>query len=527
MANTPHRVPDAPKHKVDNNPYLKALAAFIGFAGFCFLACTSCDTTLECVYKVVWNLFAVVSLALFCIVFRLNTMLNLRSLSLMLSMLLIQGAVMVGVLKLQHHVPGYVYEAQALLWLPYMLAPTAVSVMVGQRLGQLTALCASVLGATLFDAHAQSGLIYVYSIISLVTGMFSAMISRRVHKREHVLRAGIGTGLVGFVCIFCLVVLQQAMDAGDPAELASLRGGNFFGVPFAVELGVTVGFNFVLSAIIGGAMPAMERIFSISTPISWLEWADMNHPLLKRLQIMAPGTFHHSLMVQRLAEAGAEAIGADGTRAGVCALYHDIGKTNKPEYFTENMQDQANSPHRELTPEASARIIIGHVADGVELARAHGLNRRIVDVIREHHGVTTAYFFHRKAQDLYKEEKAKFEEGLVDTCPDEVDDSIFTYAGPIPRTRESGIVSLADVVESATRSLVNPTEADIRDMIDSVVRSRILCGHLRDSNLTFGDVEKLKESFFATICSMNHHRIAYPKKEQDVDAKLAERRKTP
>lgn len=165
------------------------------------------------------------------------------------------------------------------------------------------------------------------------------------------------------------------------------------------------------------------------------------------------------------------------------------------------------------------------MTDGVELARAHGLNRRIIDVIREHHGTSTAYFFYRKAMDQYKEEKEKFDEGQIDTCPDEVDVSQFTYKGPIPRTRESGIVSLADAVESATRSLVNPTEDEIRDMIAGIFKSRILEGQLTDSDLTLGDLEKLKESFFTTIRTMHHSRIAYPKQEQDPAARLQDRRK--
>ena len=252
----------------------------------------------------------------------------------------------------------------------------------------------------------------------------------------------------------------------------------------------------------------------------------MNHPILKKLQIAAPGTFHLSLLVQRLAEAGAEAIGADVTRAGVCGLYHDIGKIANPQYFAENIVDMNNSPHSELTPEASARIITGHVSEGVELAQSHGLNNRIINVIREHHGVSTAYFFYRKALDHYEEEKAKFEEGLLDTCPEEVDKSIFTYKGPIPQTRESGIVSMADAVESATRSLQHPTEEDIRNMINGIFKGRILDGHLQDCGLTLGEIEILKESFFATIRTMHHNRIAYPRPvADDATAAVIEKRK--
>ena len=509
----------------DNSRPAMLLVTLLGIVGFCFIACMMSEGGWAAGYKVAWIFLDSLSLMLFCMVFRLHMQLNLRSVSLIVVMLLLQTLIMAGIMKLQGVVPGYDYSAQALLWLPYLLAPTTVSVMVGRRLGLLTALCASVFGSTLFSVQAQPAQVFIYGVISLVAGMLSAILSGRVHKREQVLRAGLYTGVAVFVCVFALVALQQFGESRAEVELASINGRGFETTALLAELIVTVVYNFVLAALVGGTIPALERIFSITTPISWLEWADMNHPLLRQLQMVAPGTFQHSLVVHRLAEAGAEAVGADATRAGVCALYHDIGKTKNPQFFSENIADQANSPHRELTPEASARIIIGHVADGVELAREHGLNRRIVDVIREHHGVSTAYFFYRKAMDQYKAEKEKFEEGQIDTCPDEVDVSKYTYKGPIPQTREAGIVSLADAVESATRSLSNPTEDEIRDMIAGIFKSRILEGQLTDCDLTLGDIEKLKESFFVNIRTMHHNRIAYPKQEPDAAAQILERRK--
>lgn len=502
------------------------LVVLAGIVCFCTIACmVSPGGGWTTVYKVSWIVLDSLSLMLFCMVFRLHMQLTLRSVSLIVVMLLLQMLVMACVRELQGMVPGYEYAAQGLLWMPYLLAPTTVSVMVGRRLGLLTALCASTFGVTMFSLQQEPVMVFFYGVISLLAGMLSASLSGRVHKREQVLRPGLFTGALVFVCVVGLVALQQFGENRADAELASINGMHFDASGLLAELIVTMVFNFMLAALAGGLIPALERIFNITTPISWLEWADFNHPLLRNLQMTAPGTFQHCQTVYRLAESGAEAVGADATRAGVCALYHDIGKSKNPQYFSENIPNQAISPHRELTPEASARIILAHVTDGVELARAHGLNRRIIDVIREHHGTSTAYFFYRKAMDQYKEEKEKFDEGQIDTCPDEVDVSQFTYKGPIPRTRESGIVSLADAVESATRSLVNPTEDEIRDMIAGIFKSRILEGQLTDSDLTLGDLEKLKESFFTTIRTMHHSRIAYPKQEQDPAARLQDRRK--
>lgn len=492
-------------------------------APMCFLAGMLSTGVAEVLHRSVVLVMAAVSLLVLAHAFRLRLLLSLRSATMLTVAVLLQMVLHVFTVQLCGKVPGYSLPAQTLLFLPYLLAPTVVGVMVGRRPGSYAALFCTVFGLALFPSDFPAEMLADYVIISLVGGITVAQYAGRVHKREQVLRAGVISAVVVMLCTFTLFALH-GVGVDQPHELAAFRKGFHFG-GFAAELGVCFVINFVLAALIGGLMPALERLFNISTPITWLEWADMNHPLLKKLQISAPGTFHHSLVVQRLAESAAEAIGADVTRAGVCGLYHDIGKINNPQYFAENIRDYTNSLHGELTPEASARIITAHVSDGVALATEHGLNRRIVAVIREHHGVSTAYFFYRKAMDLYEEAKDKFEQGLADTCPDEPDKSIFSYKGPIPQTRESGIVSMADAVESATRSLQHPTEADIRSMIDGIFKGRILDGHLQDSGLTLGEIAKMKESFFSTIRTMHHNRIAYPKpKEDDATTKLIEQR---
>ena len=496
----------------------------LGVIALCFIACSMADNVWNAAFRVIWLLLTSVGLILLAYLSRLPVQLTVRRMLLLASIIVAQLIIMNGVCSLKGMIPGYYMEGQLLLWLPYALGPTILAVMIGRRLGAFTALCCTIFGVAMFPEGTDATVILNYSAVSFVTGTVCALVSGRVHKREHILRAGFVASAIVFASVYLLLGLE-AVGTNEKIALRGLHGGfNLSG--FTLELAITVGVNFVLAALIGGMMPALERLFNISTPITWLEWADMNHPLLKKLQIVAPGTFHHSLLVQRLSEAGAEAIGADVTRAGVCGLYHDIGKIANPQYFAENIPDPTNTPHADLTPEASARIITGHVTEGVELAESHGLNIRIINVIREHHGVSTAYFFYRKAQDLYEEEKAKFEEGLIDTCPEEVDKSIFTYKGPIPQTRESGIVSMADAVESATRSLQHPTEEDIRNMISGIFKGRILDGHLQDCGLTLGEIEKLKESFFATIRTMHHNRIAYPKpKADDATAAVIELRK--
>ncbi len=496
---------------------LMLLTVLVGVGILCFMASAVATDVADASYRMAWLVLAAVASMVMCCANCPPRKTSLRRVVLVVSAVVLQLLIMRGIFAIWQAVDLGIHPGRLLLVMPYMLAPTLASVLVGRKLGVLVAVCASLFGLSMLPPAFTAEGLADYVVLSLLAGGVSAALSSRVHKREQILYAGFATGAIVFVAAFALGSLGEM-------GLMSVRGG--FDIRwFAIELVAALGLNFVLAVMLNGSMPMLERIFNISTPITWLEWADMNHPVLKKLSWAAPGTFHHSLMVQRLAEAGAEAIGADVTRAGVCALYHDVGKLRNPQYFSENIGNQSLSPHNDLTPEGSARIITAHVTDGIEIAQKYRLNRRIVDVIREHHGVSTAYFFYRKALDQYNEAKQRFEDGLTDTCPTEVDKSVFTYKGPIPQTRESGIVSLADAVESATRSLQHPTEEDIRGMIDGIVKGRILDGHLQDCGLTLGDIALLKESFFATIRTMGHSRIAYPRPAPlDPSAALVEQR---
>ena len=452
-------------------------------------------------YRLAWLALTSVGLGILYRVYHKRTELNVRRSALLMLLIVVQ----IMIINYLRCLPSIeigkfsVTIGQLLLALPYALAPGMTAVMLGKKLGVFATLCTTLVGMALMPADFTMA---NYVVLSLVAGLISALLCDRVARREKILYAGFVTGAAVFVAAVALGCFRGS-------GLYTLHGGFHVG-GFAAEAAVALGVNFVVSVVVGGLMPLMERLFKISTHITWLEWSDMNHPILRELQMKAPGTFHHSLCVQRLAEAAAGAVGADVTCAGVCGLYHDIGKLEKPNYFTENIGSQAFSPHNDHTAEASAREIIRHVKDGVEIARKYKLNSRIIDAIREHHGKLLTFYFYCKAMDHYVEEKKKFDEGLIDTCPEEVSRAKFTYEGPIPQTRESGIVSMADAVESATRSLVNPTEEERRSIVDKIFRERILDGHLRDCQLTLGDLDKIKESFLTTLSTMNHSRIAYP-----------------
>jgi cyclic-di-AMP phosphodiesterase PgpH len=264
---------------------------------------------------------------------------------------------------------------------------------------------------------------------------------------------------------------------------------------------------------VSGLLPVLESIFRVTTDISWLELSDLNHKLMKRLQLEAPGTFHHSLVVASLAEAAAESIGANAPMCRVCAYFHDIGKLKKPHYFIENQGDE--NPHDSITPTMSALVIIAHVKDGVDLAVKHKLNPLIIDVIKEHHGDSLVYYFYHKANELKREGEGKVEKGLEK--PEDiaaVNEKNFRYPGPIPSSKESGIISLADAIESASRTLRKPSPAKIKALVDEIVMKRISEGQLNNCSLTLRELMKIRESFATTLRSMLHSRIDYPKEKE-------------
>lgn len=385
-----------------------------------------------------------------------------------------------------------------LLYLPYMMAPLIVTVLLGPLLGMFATICICMLGGFfVLPAQYMPEKQVQFWILSSLSGMLTVLLSHNLRNRAQLLRAGFFVGLLIMVlCCIMGVINLQVWDS------------DLMGVLVCVA--VAFGISMLTSVLISGVLPIIEGVFKIITPISWLEMADMNRPLMKRLQMEAPGTFHHCLMVAQLAEAAAEAIGANPIECRVAAYYHDIGKVQNPLYFIENIMDGPN-PHDELTPSMSARIIIDHVSDGVELGKANNLPRPLVDVIEQHHGTSLAYFFYRKALQYRDEILSKVESGLAspDDVP-EVVESNFRYKGPNPQSRETGIVSLADIVESATRSMGKISCEDMQKKVDELLKQRVVDGHLDDCGLTFGDLKKIRNSFIKTLKSIHHNRIAYP-----------------
>lgn len=316
---------------------------------------------------------------------------------------------------------------------------------------------------------------------------------------------------------FTAVLLPPFPSAGEAFTLEFLP---FEKVPHAFVNAPALILTGILTATIAGSLlPLLEAIFRITTTVSWLELGDLNHPLLRRMTLEAPGTYHHSLMVANLAESAAAAIGANATICRVCSLYHDIGKLNKPEYYIENTNGEEN-PHDDLTPSMSALVVIAHVKDGVDLALKHKLNHEIIDVIQQHHGNSLIYFFYRRALDQQEEIRKLVAEGKAspEEVP-EVPESSYRYAGPKPDFNESAIISLADAVESASRSLSKPTPAKIEALVEDIIRSRVRDGQLDDCDLTMSDLKAIRDSFTKTLRTALHRRIPYPDEKDGKDSR--------
>ena len=385
----------------------------------------------------------------------------------------------------------------AFLVMPMALAPMVHSVLLGQRIGVYSAIFASLFGAMTVPTDDR----WAFLAISLFCGLTAVFATKRVRKRGRLLRAGFW---VGVMALLVDVALSKISIQG--LSFSRVDGWHEFGRAclLALSTGLLTGL------FVGGILPLLEGLFGHTTEITWLELSDLNHPLLKRMQLEAPGTFHHSLVVASLAESAAEAIGANALMSRVCAYFHDIGKLNKPEYFIEN-QGEGN-PHDDLSPTMSALIIIAHVKDGVDLAIKNKLNPRILEVIQEHHGDSLVYYFYRRAQERLQKLEAKRNGGEVvgDDLP-LVDEKSFRYPGPIPQSRESGLISLADAIESASRTISKPSPSRIRSLVDEIVFKRVRDGQLDACGITLEELSKVRDVFAKTLRSMLHARIEYPK----------------
>ncbi|GIM44755.1 HD family phosphohydrolase [Collibacillus ludicampi] len=360
------------------------------------------------------------------------------------------------------------------------LAPLAfgtmlVTILFDAPLGVVCAIVFTVLTGLAFDYRFQ--FLFV-GLVSALTGVFAVA---KVKHRLVIMRAGFLVAGVNLLAIATVQALLSSTDMGWRGFFQAL----LFGL-----------VNGLLSAILTiGILPFLESIFGLLTPVSLLELSNPNHPLLRKLLMEAPGTYHHSLIVGNLAETAAEQIGANPLLCRVGAYFHDVGKSKRPVFFIENQMSKEN-PHDKIAPSLSHLIITSHVRDGLEMQEHYRLPKPIRDICEQHHGTTVLWYFYNKAREQDKS-------GTV-----QVDD--FRYPGPKPQTKEAAIVMLCDAVEAAVRAMSRPNPNRIEAVIRKIIKDRLNDGQLDECDITLKDLDTLAESFMRTLNGIYHSRIEYP-----------------
>ena len=365
--------------------------------------------------------------------------------------------------------------------LPGALASILLTVLWSYSVGILAALAVSFFSAPLVDFRPE---ILLMILLGALVGSFA---SRGIRKRVQFLKVGLAVGLANAACLMAFLGFQEASSS-------EVVHGGLLGL----------GNGFLVTVLAFFLVPLFEHLFNLCTDITLLELSDLNHPLLKRMVVEAPGTYHHSLVVSTLAEGACEAIEANALLARVGCYFHDIGKISRSEYFTENQTPQTRGKHEKLTPTMSCLVIMNHVKDGMELAKRYKLKDVIIRFIPEHQGKGVIYYFYKKALDQ--------------SVPGEavrVDD--FRYPGPKPQSRETAVALLADSVEASSRSLKEMTAVAIRALVRKIINEKFIDGQLDECDLTLKDLHKIQESFVHNLMAIFHTRVNYPTIPKDPD----------
>ncbi len=361
----------------------------------------------------------------------------------------------------------------------YLVPLAAVAVLISLLENASTALVASVVFSVahgLMTGNLQLGVFSLLSCLGAILGMV------QYKQRTALIKTGAFVGSVNLVIVLGIDLLSERFEPvatfGFDLLCALLSGA-----------GVAIVVSFVL--------PALESLFDRTTDIKLLELSNNNIPILRKLALEAPGTYHHSVVVGSLAESAAESIGANAVFCRTAALYHDIGKLRKVDYFVENQYGGANR-HDRLSPQMSALIIASHVKEGVEMGKEMHLPPEIVDIIPQHHGTKLITYFYEKAKESH------------DPALGEVMEAEFRYPGPKPQTKEAGIIMIADAVEAASRTLEDPSPARLKGVIRQIIDYIFLDGQLDECDLTLRDLEGISQSFLRVLMGIYHHRVSYP-----------------
>ncbi|KGR74533.1 HD family phosphohydrolase [Ureibacillus sinduriensis] len=371
------------------------------------------------------------------------------------------------------------FDATIAFLYPTALATMLVRLLANEKAAVLVTVLTAASGGVIFHEGYSAVLQMDIVLYIIFGGLSSIYFMRSMEKRSHLLKA------CGIVSIFNLLFIAFYL-------LMSQSNYDLFELAFYTIAGIASGI--LSGALTMGLLPFFESAFGLLSTMRLIELSNPNHPLLKKLLTETPGTYHHSVMVANLAEAACEAIGADGLLARVGCYYHDIGKTQRPAFFIENQMSGIN-PHDHLPPERSAEIIIAHTTDGAKLLEKHKMPKEIVDIALQHHGTSTLKYFYHKAK----------EEGK------EVDERVFSYPGPKPQTKEAAVISIADSVEAAVRSMKQPNSEKIQQLVHSIVQGRVQEHQFDECDVSIKELKTIEKVLCETLNGIFHSRIEYPK----------------
>jgi putative nucleotidyltransferase with HDIG domain len=357
------------------------------------------------------------------------------------------------------------------LLIPIFIAPMLISILLDLRLG----IVVNLLLALAISLITKGDTVYIYT--AMIGGTISAYLVNGANQRSKLSVSGLAVAVINALIAASVSLIQKSslISLANDAALVALNG--------------------ILSTIFTiGALPFFESTFNIITPLKLIELANPNQPLMKRLLMEAPGTYHHSLMVGNLAEVAIEAINGNALLARVGAYYHDVGKLKRPNFFKENQL--SDNPHDKMTPNLSSLVITSHTSDGVELAEKYKIPLAVRNIISQHHGTTLVAYFYYKAKKTDKNDSVK------------IDD--FRYQGPRPTTREAAVVMLADSVEAAVRSMIDKTEGKMEGLIRNIIKDRLDDGQLDLCDLTLKDLDSIARAFIRVFGGYFHEREEYP-----------------
>ncbi len=360
------------------------------------------------------------------------------------------------------------------------LSPVALSaVVVSNFVNARVSLMVGVVLALLVTYHADGDIwLAAYYLIGVLVAGIAA---RRCRHRKDLLKVGAAVAAAQAVAVPLVLILGGGTQYAD--------------IPLVIAFALVSGS--MVAAFAMGLLPLFEYVFDEITDVRLMELATGDHPLLKSLALQSPGTHHHSVMIANLSEAAAEAIDANALKCRVMALYHDIGKSVRPVYFSENQRE--GNIHDGLPPELSARIIFSHITEGIHLARKHRMGRPVIEAVTQHQGTTLLRVFYQRAVENSQD------------SGQQVSEADYRYPGPKPRTRESGILMLGDSVEAATRALNNPSPAELKERVGKIIAEKMRDGQLSDCALTIADLTRIEDAFTRVlVLGVYHSRIEYP-----------------